>query len=306
MSTPHPAPSRHQIAKLQSFITLSTLVFWWALAFWLWPQRPVLALLCVLAPWLITALIVAVQFVMLSVVGRGDAAARPGLLELLRAWAFEVWSCWKVFQWHQPFRSQSRPDFLPANAQRGVVLIHGFFCNRGLWVHWMDTLRAQGRAHVAVNLEPAFGSIDAYAATVEAAVRQLEQATGQAPVLVGHSMGGLAARAWLASASGNAARLHRVVTLGTPHRGTWLGQLSHTVNGQQMREHSNYLQNLAQRMTSDAHSKFVCFYSNCDNIVFPISNATLQNADNRLQAGWGHLALVFAQPVQNQVWELFE
>jgi predicted alpha/beta hydrolase family esterase len=299
-------PSQHQIAKLQSAITLSALLFWWALAVWLWPKQPVLALLCAAAPWLITALVVAIQFAMLRLAGGGDSAPRPNASQLLRAWAFEVWSCWKVFHWRQPFRSQSRPDSLQPSAKRGVVLIHGFFCNRGLWTHWMDALRAQGRAHVAVNLEPAFGSIDAYAAVVEAAVQQLEKATGQPPLLVGHSMGGLAARAWLASASGNAARVHAVATLGTPHQGTWIAQLSHTFNGRQMREQSNYLQSLVQRMPLDARSKFVCFYSNCDNIVFPVSNATLENADNRLRAGWGHLALAFSKPVQTEILALLD
>jgi pimeloyl-ACP methyl ester carboxylesterase len=296
----------HQIAKLQAAITLGALVFWWALAVWLWPHKPVLALLCVLAPWLLTALLVAVQFVLLVVFGQQSSAPSAGFWQLLRACAFEIWVCWKVFHWRQPFRSQSRPDFLQPNPKRGVVLIHGFFCNRGLWTHWMDALRAQGHPHVAVNLEPAFGSIDEYAAVVEAAVQQIEQATGQRALVVGHSMGGLAARAWLAAAPGNADRVHRVVTLGTPHQGTWLGRFSHTPNGHQMREHSAFLQQLVQRMPKAAVSKFVCFYSNSDNIVFPVTNGALQNTDNRLVPGWGHLALVFAPTVQQQIWQCLD
>ena len=92
-----------------------------------------------------------------------------------------------------------------------MLFVHGFFCNRGLWNPWMRRLRAAGIPFVAVNLEPVFGSIDSYASIVEAAVRSLEQATGGAPVIVAHSMGGLAVRSWLqdereASASTDSSR----------------------------------------------------------------------------------------------------
>jgi triacylglycerol esterase/lipase EstA (alpha/beta hydrolase family) len=53
-------------------------------------------------------------------------------------------------------------------------------------------------------------------------VRRVTQATGLPPVIVAHSMGGLATRAWLRAFSADA-RVHRVITLGTPHGGTWLG-----------------------------------------------------------------------------------
>jgi triacylglycerol lipase len=40
-----------------------------------------------------------------------------------------------------------------------------------------------------------FGGIDDYAPLIEQAVQQVTQATGRPPLLVCHSMGGLAARA---------------------------------------------------------------------------------------------------------------
>ncbi len=300
-----------QIARLQSAVTLTSVAFFGALAYALWPQRPVLAALCLAGSWLTTAVIVALQFVMLYAVNTQDPAPRASVLTHVRAWAGEVWVCWQVFHWRQPFRSQAVPDHVPSSAQgqRGVVFIHGFFCNRGLWTPWLARLEHEGRAFVAVSLEPAFGSIDQYVETIERAVQQVQQATGLPPLLVCHSMGGLAVRAWL-RARGSAARVHRVVTLGTPHQGTWLAHFSHTPNGAQMRRCSPWLQALAaheaQAGTSELaiHRKFVCFYSNCDNIVFPVTNGTLQNADNRLYSGAGHLALAFTPQVQAQVWQL--
>ena len=64
-----------------------------------------------------------------------------------------------LFGWRQPFRHAACPDWLPAPPAggapgRGVVLVHGFMCNRGIWNPWMRRLRARGHAHVAVTLEP--------------------------------------------------------------------------------------------------------------------------------------------------------
>ena len=38
---------------------------------------------------------------------------------------------------------------------------------------------------------------------------------------------------------------------------------------------------------------FTCWYSNCDNIVFPVSSAALPSADNRLVRGVAHVHLAF-------------
>jgi len=145
-----------------------------------------------------------------------------------------------------------------------------------------------------------FGSIDDYVPIVEDAVLRITQATGEPPLLVCHSMGGLAARAWLRAAK-NAQRVHRVITIGTPHRGTWLGRLSHTINGRQMRLDGAWVSRLAQDADGTA---FTCWYSNCDHIVFPASAATLPGADNRLLRGPAHVELAFEPQVMAHAFEV--
>jgi pimeloyl-ACP methyl ester carboxylesterase len=176
-----------------------------------------------------------------------------------------------------------------------VVLVHGFLCNRGFWLPWMAALRERGHAHVAVTLEPAFGSIDDYTATIDAAVQRVQEATGMAPVVVGHSMGGLVVRAWLRSlpADSAAARVHRVITLGTPHGGTWAGRFSRSVNGQQMALGGEWVRQLQQEEPAARAARFTCWYSNCDNIVFPAGTAMLPGADNRLVEGVAHMQMAF-------------
>lgn len=164
----------------------------------------------------------------------------------------------------------------------------------------MQALNAQGRAFVAVDLEPAFGSISRYADTIEAAIAQIERATGLPPVLVGHSMGGLAIRAWAqkyASKPQALQRVHRIFTLGTPHHGTEIAQMSHTKNGHEMRRGSDWLSSNMSALPDDFVNYCTCFYSNCDNIVFPSSTATLSGADNQLIRQRGHVELAFDRQV---------
>jgi pimeloyl-ACP methyl ester carboxylesterase len=157
----------------------------------------------------------------------------------------------------------------------------------------MRTMRRLGHPYMAVNLEPVFGSIDDYGAIIDNAVARVATAGGLAPIVVCHSMGGLAARAWLRNCDA-AGRLHHVVTIGSPHRGTWLGRFSSARNGRQMRQESEWI---AQLAGGPVAVPFTCWYSNCDNIVFPASTATLPGADNRLLRGVPHVAMAFRPEV---------
>lgn len=211
-----------------------------------------------------------------------------------------------VFGWRQPFRANAVPDHLPPGEQRrGVVFVHGFCCNRGFWTPWLKALRHEGRAFVAVNLEPPFGSIDRYVDTLEAAVQRVSAATGRPPMLVCHSMGGLAARAWLRE-HGRPGAVHRIVTLGAPHGGTWLARFGRSANGREMRVGGEWLQRMAADTDRARQAHFTCWYSNCDNIVFPMSTATLPGADNRPAHGLAHVEMAFDARVMRETLALLE
>jgi len=114
-------------------------------------------------------------------------------------------------------------------------------------------------------------------------------------------MGGLALRAWLRAAD-NEARVHHVVTIGTPHGGTWLGRFSQVTNGSQMRLGSAWLTQLRSVESPQRYARFTCWYTNCDNIVFPTSTGSLPGADNRLMRGVAHVSLAFdAQVMQSSL-----
>lgn len=283
------------LARLQRFTTIGLVLAALAWAGWFVSHgRPGWALAGALLILLGYALFLAAEFVLLAFVHADDPAPRATAVELLRAWWGEVSNAPRVFCWRQPFREHAEPDVLDAasRGKRGVVLVHGFVCNRALWNPWLRDLRRLGVPFSAISLEPVFGTIDAYVPLVDAAVRRVEAATGLAPVLVGHSMGGLALRAWLDFAAADA-RCHRAITIGTPHHGTWLARWALTPNGIQMRRGGGWLEALAAREPAHRRERFTCFYGHCDNIVFPPSTATLAGAHNIHLAGTAHVHMAF-------------
>ena len=287
------------IARLQQLIALSLLAGAAAWTGYAWPD-PSLILEGFLAVAGVYIAYFALLFVATQYLNRSDPLPRASLWQLLQAWLREASAAFRVFLWRQPFRSQAVPDFLPVHQQRGVVFIHGFICNRGFWNPWMARLKAQNRAFVAVNLEPVFSSIDDYAPQIEAAVTQLTRATGLPPTLICHSMGGLAARAWLRTTPGADERVDHVITIGTPHRGTLLSQRQRHANTRQMARFSAWTQQLDADEPATRRAGFICWHSNCDNIVVPTSTAMLAGADNRLVTAYGHVSMAFAARVMRE------
>lgn len=234
---------------------------------------------------------------------------------LLAAWWWEAWVAIAVFGWRQPWawrkwsdhcgrfvsaRGQASPSDI-GKGQRGVVLVHGFMCNRGLWNRWRRDLAACRVPTVAVNLEPFRGSIDEYVPIIEHAVQELTRLTGIQPMVVAHSMGGLATRAWLSSAPANTSRVAHVVTIGTPHHGTWLARWGFAANAQQMRLNSAWLRQLEAKEVGDVGALFTCWHSCADNIVFPFGTAVLPGSEARHLPNVGHVALVDHPAIRKDV-----
>jgi triacylglycerol lipase len=95
-----------------------------------------------------------------------------------------------------------------------------------------------------------------------------------------------------------------------------LARFAHGPSGRQMRQDSEWLEHLNGLKAVDAASpagetgavktpvRFTCWYSNCDNIVFPTTTATLQGADNRFVHGAAHLQLAFWPTVMDSTFDL--
>jgi triacylglycerol lipase len=297
-------------ATLQRGIAFLLLLASAAAVAWGWAADALVwGVLLALAVWLIVPAALALEFfIWLPSANRNDPTPKPSNAELFRAWWRECGVAYSVFGWRQPFFTESEADHLHTgySGTRAVILVHGFFCNRAMWNPWMSVLRQQKVPYIALTLEPAFGSIDDYATTIEAAIERAWQTTGTAPLLVGHSMGGLAIRAWRRAQNASVGepasqRFAHVITIGTPHHGTVTAAASHTLNGNQMRRGSVWLQALAATESDSDNRRFTCYYSACDNIVMPAATATLPGAHNVHVPGWGHVDLINAPSILDEV-----
>ncbi|HYD96071.1 MAG TPA: alpha/beta fold hydrolase [Noviherbaspirillum sp.] len=206
--------------------------------------------------------------------------------------------------WTMPFRlfsrrGAARPEGLP------VLLIHGYGCNSGYWHPLSKALQKANIIHHAVDLEPVIGGIDDYVPMIDAAVERLCRETGYDKiVIVAHSMGGLATRAYLRARG--PARLAKAITLGTPHHGTALAHFGVGLNTHQMRWTateqegiaSDWLRELKAGEDPALYRLFVSIYSHHDNIISPQISSHLEGARNIELNAVGHVALGFDPTVQ--------
>ncbi|NHZ95317.1 triacylglycerol lipase [Massilia sp. CCM 8734] len=178
-----------------------------------------------------------------------------------------------------------------------LLLLHGYGCNSGYWAHLVRELDAARISHATLDLEPMLAGIDDFVPAVRRAVEALCAASG-APcvVIVGHSMGGLVARAYL-RAHGSAHVAH-VFTIGTPHHGTSLASKGPGLNAVQMQYDEGgdapagaWLRQLAASESAHTRALITSIFTHHDNIVAPQTSSVLEGAHNIAFGGVGHVAL---------------
>lgn len=251
--------------------------------------------LAALGPFALLALIVGVSAV------RSRAQGEPTGMWWRALWG-EYLASVQVFLLRQPWTSgtpriQDPSPTATTPTRVPVVLVHGYLCNHRTWDTLIPALRAQGHTVLAVNLEPLFTSIDNFAPCIETAVAKLCRHTGASQVaLVGHSMGGVAIRAWMRT--NGTAHVARVITLGTPHAGTLGDPLPRSPNSIQMVLHSEWLRTLSSSETDATRALMRIGLTPQDNIVYPQRAQVLPGVAATVFEGIGHMQLCLEpQPV---------
>lgn len=268
-----------------------------------WLVPPLAVALILLFPLAVHGLPLAIEFITGAIVDRRPIA-RLGPLALIKVWLGETWRSFKVFNIDQPWRAGfDEPEILRQPDRPAVLFIHGYMCNRATWRPWLFESGLAGRWNCAtVNLEPVFGAMDRYPELIHAAIERLRAASGAERVtLVCHSMGGLAARAYLRAHGHHA--VARVVTISTPHHGTLFARLGHGENTRQMRRACEFVRQLA---TSDEPVEFICFASQHDNMIVPRDGQVLDCAEAVWFERIGHLAMTDNDQVLAKLIEVVE
>jgi triacylglycerol esterase/lipase EstA (alpha/beta hydrolase family) len=182
-----------------------------------------------------------------------------------------------------------------------LLLVHGVGVNDGVWFALRRDLarRALGPVYT-INYGPPLAGIEHFAGQLAARIDAICAATGAARVaVIAHSMGGLVARAYLRRVG--AARIARLVTIGTPHHGS---MLAWTFAGRclaQMRPGNPWLAGINAAENDASPVPVVSVWSRHDSMVAPQASADLACARNVVLSGIGHNALLSSRRVMDEV-----
>jgi triacylglycerol lipase len=292
--------SRGMFANLVRVALLAELAAWTALGAWLsrshgWSTPGVVGLAvggAIGVRLLLVCLTLGLSWLARSPREPGERLGLAGIVRLVGGeWRAMVAN---NFVWIPFERTVVRADPPLAPSTRvPVIVVHGYFSNRGTVCALAHALDGAGIAPVFVPSLPAiFAPIETFAAHLARVVHEVTEATGQPrAILVCHSMGGLIARAYLGSHG--AGRVAGLVTLGSPHHGTVLAKLGSGHNGRQMRIGSDFLRDLGRAEGEGGPGcAALSLYTVHDNLVAPQESSRLDWARNVRLHGIAHLAML--------------
>ena len=176
-----------------------------------------------------------------------------------------------------------------------ILLVHGMVDNRSIFTLLRRGLRRRGFGRVlTINYSPLTADVRAAAALLAQEVEELVAETGYERIhVVGHSLGGLIARYYVTRLGGDE-RVHTLVTLGTPHAGTYSAYALPSQLCRQLRPGSELMRELAEPVP-DCRTRFVAYWSDLDQMVLPQRHARLDHSDlpaaNVEMHGLGHMSL---------------
>jgi len=202
-----------------------------------------------------------------------------------------------LFLLMRPFgtgQAPCRPSLVdPAALERPrppVLLVTGHLANRSALAFLRTFLVQRGWPWVwAVNVTARDGKIADMAAELAKCVDEMQRVTAAPKVdVVAWSQGGLVA-AWYVHHLGGADKVRRLVTLGTPWKGTKSAVFVRTPAGSEMRYGSPTLDGLAPPGVPT-----VSVWSPDDAVVVPASSATPDGIDTVCIDGLGHAEMVLS------------
>lgn len=176
-----------------------------------------------------------------------------------------------------------------------ILLVHGMVDNRSVFTLLRRGLRRRGFGRITtINYSLLTADVRAAAARLADEVEAVVEETGYERIhVVGHSMGGIIARYYVTRLGGDA-RVHTLVTLGTPHQGTYTAYAWPSPLCRQLRPGSGLMRELRQPAPG-CRTRFVAYWSDLDQMVFPQRFAALEHPDldtvNVALHGVGHMSL---------------
>lgn len=188
-----------------------------------------------------------------------------------------------------------------------VLLVHGLFHNASAWFLFRRRLKRAGMENLHTYQYNSFTKD--FSQAVAGCEKKLDSMLGGRPdakvIIIGHSLGGLVARA----VAGNDLyrdKITALVTLGSPHNGSglaWLGGNTMSRGLIPGREISNRLNEVV-----DPDCPKLCVYTLVDDFVFPLN--MLQTGrpgwQERVCSPMGHVWMIYSREVFGMVVEFLK
>ena len=183
------------------------------------------------------------------------------------------------------FHTRSERGIGPAEG-RVLLMQHGYVNNGAVWFFTARALEARGYRVFTMD-QPPFACIDTMGDLLAERVDEVLRITSATQLtLIAHSMGGLICRAYLRRHGGD--NVDQLITLGSPHQGTFHARLARGANGLQMRSGNVWLTALGESLVG---IPFTSIYSIHDTIISPQDSAVVVCATNVRLAGVGHVSM---------------
>lgn len=216
---------------------------------------------------------------------------RGTLAMVLREWRAVLGTSLFCFPW-EGLALRPDPEARPTGAIP-IILVHGYFSNRGYFRPLVRALEARGVAPIfAPNLVASFATIEDFVVQLHLEIERIAAATAQPKVvLVCHSMGGLASRLYLCTHG--SVRVRKLVTIASPHRGTVHARFGAGANARQMHLESRFLAELCEKEGERGPDcGLTSIYTPHDNLVAPQDSSRLPWARNIAIPGRGHIDIL--------------
>lgn len=191
------------------------------------------------------------------------------------------------------------PPEPPTVDQSPVVLVHGFMGHPAMFRSLIRRMYQAGIGDVHTVQYPSTRfTLDQIARRIHAVVEPLA-ARGVPVDLVGHSLGAVASRAYL-KAFGGGPHVRRFVSLGGPHAGTALYQLTPPVLHDVLDPCGPWVRRLSKG-PEPVHT--VVVRSRYDHHVVPPMRASLPDVEEVVLNGYGHNGLLWSRAAADAVIE---
>lgn len=183
---------------------------------------------------------------------------------------------------------------------RTLVFVHGLAANRSSFLPLQLYLRARGYdRQVSVGYRSS-GSLGALSLDLKRRID--DRVRGGRIDIIAHSMGGLLARFYVQQLGGQR-RVDRLITLGTPHRGTHAANFIPSALLRQLLPDSPFIELLAA-LPAPEHVTTTSLVAGRDILVQPIEAARCPFGDTVHFDDLGHLELLFRPQVFQSVAQL--